>query len=603
VASPTIRLLGSPVVERDGVPSASPRGRKAWAVLGYLLLSEHAVPRRQLAGLLFAEADDPLGALRWTLAQLRRALGTPEALRGDPIVVGLEQATVDIVDLARGDVGALLGASGELLQGLSVDGCPAFESWLTVERYRISSQLEARLRHRAMALLVDGAAAQALPYASRALTQNPLDEDNHELLVRCLAAVGDHEGALRQVAACDDLLRRELGTAASPSLRLAARPPEEGDPTSVGGRSEVESLLEAGRAAVAAGAVVAGLDCLRRAVAKAAATTDPQLHGRSLLVLGGALVHGVRGRDGEGALVLHRALSLAGRTGDDQTVATACRELAFVEVQAGRRTTARTWLERATGLSETDESRAAVLGVAGMNASDMGDYPAAFTTLHESVALARRCGDVRQQAWSLSILARAHLLRCEYTQGLQAVTRSLALVQEQRWMAFLPWPRALKAELDLRTGQPGDVASETERAWTLSCELGDPCWEGMTARLLGLLRADAGDYPGALTWLDEARRRSSSVPDRYQWVRAYVLDALVDVARRAGECARARSCADDLAALAARCEMREFVVRAELHRGLLGDPSALSAARLLAEGLDNPALQTVLDRASKEQPR
>ena len=35
-----------------------------------------------IAELLFGAADDPLGALRWTLADLRRALGTPHLLRG-----------------------------------------------------------------------------------------------------------------------------------------------------------------------------------------------------------------------------------------------------------------------------------------------------------------------------------------------------------------------------------------------------------------------------------------------------------------------------------------------------------------------------------------
>ena len=81
----TIRLLGSPAIERDGVAIRSPRGRKAWALLSYVLLAERPPSRRHLAELLFAEAKDPLGALRWTLAELRRTLGLPEALGGDPV--------------------------------------------------------------------------------------------------------------------------------------------------------------------------------------------------------------------------------------------------------------------------------------------------------------------------------------------------------------------------------------------------------------------------------------------------------------------------------------------------------------------------------------
>ena len=50
----------------------------------------------------------------------------------------------------------------------------------------------------------------------------------------------------------------------------------------------------------------------------------------------------------------------------------------------------------------------------------------------------------------------------------------------------------------------------------------------------------------------------------------------------------------DLASLAARCDMRELVVRAQLHRGRLGDATALAAARLLAADIDNPALASML---------
>src|SRR5512144_2997406 len=95
----TIRLLGSPSIEHDGRPVAGPRGNKAWALLAYLLLSRRPPSRRKLAELLFSEADDPLGALRWSLAQLRQALAQPDALRGDPLEIALAEDTA--VDLLR----------------------------------------------------------------------------------------------------------------------------------------------------------------------------------------------------------------------------------------------------------------------------------------------------------------------------------------------------------------------------------------------------------------------------------------------------------------------------------------------------------------------
>jgi hypothetical protein len=62
-----------------------------------------------------------------------------------------------------------------------------------------------------------------------------------------------------------------------------------------------------------------------------------------------------------------------------------------------------------------------------------------------------------------------------------------------------------------------------------------------------------------------------------------------------GDEAQARRLVDTLAALAARSDMRELVVRAQLHRGRLGDPTALASARMLAAGIDNPALTPLLD--------
>ena len=347
-------------------------------------------------------------------------------------------------------------------------------------------------------------------------------------------------------------------------------------------------------AAIAAGAFQAGIDALRRACADAAAYPDPALQGRALTALGAALVHSIRGRDEEGAVVLLEAVRLATEAGDRETAATAYRELGFVEVQAGRRQTAESWLARAEAAAETDVELAAVLGVRGMNASDMADYPAAFQHLHGSVERARRGDDPRQQAWSLAILARAHLLRDERSQAGAAVADSLELVRAERWMAFLPWPEALQADLDLRAGRVEAAADQLEHAWALACHVGDPCWEGMAARGLGLLSAARGDHAGASAWLTEAYTRCNRTTDRYQWVSAHVLDAVVGAALDREDLDEGARLADALASLAARGDMRELVVRAHLHRSRLGDSSALASARLLADGIDNPALEPLL---------
>ncbi|TCM44475.1 BTAD domain-containing putative transcriptional regulator [Kribbella sp. VKM Ac-2568] len=594
----TIRLLGPPTIEHAGSPVRPPRGRKAWALLAYLLLTDRPPSRKKLAELLFADADDPLGALRWTLAELRRAMDAHDVLTGDPVVTTLDGRTsVDVllVTAESADPEPLLKFGGELLEGVEVASCPEFASWLLVERQRLSAAIEARLRETAVSLVASGHAKDAIPYASKAVAINPLEQGNHELLVRSLAISGNRQGALRQIAVCEDLFRRELGVSASATLKEAsAVGPGSLSGPPLSGRAAAASQLEAGRAAIVAGAVDAGVQCLRRAVAEADHCRDTVLRGRALAALGGALVHAIRGHDEEGAIVLHEAILVADQAGDRVTSVTAHRELGFVEVQAGRRGTAATWLAKAQALAETDEEQAAILGVQGMNSSDVGDYPAALEELAESAELAGGCGDRRQQAWSLSLLGRAYLLRAEHSQANLIVRESLDLVRQERWIAFLPWPQALKAELDLVGGDVDAAVDGFEQAWVLGCQLNDPCWEGMAGRGLGMLSAGRGDHAGATEWLDQAASRSSREPDRYQWIHAHVLDAAITTALDRDDDVRAKPLVTQLAALAARCDMRELVVRAKLHQARLGDEQAAGSARLLAAGIDNPALTALL---------
>ena len=70
-----INLLGRPVVRRDGVEAAAPRGHKVWGLLAYLVLTDRPVARTRAAALLFPDANDPLAAMRWNLHELRRLLG------------------------------------------------------------------------------------------------------------------------------------------------------------------------------------------------------------------------------------------------------------------------------------------------------------------------------------------------------------------------------------------------------------------------------------------------------------------------------------------------------------------------------------------------
>ena len=66
-----IHLLGPPRIEIDHRSAPGPRGRKAWGLLAFLLLSGRPSSRERLAGLLFGDAD------AWRTADL--VTGTPWA--------------------------------------------------------------------------------------------------------------------------------------------------------------------------------------------------------------------------------------------------------------------------------------------------------------------------------------------------------------------------------------------------------------------------------------------------------------------------------------------------------------------------------------------
>src|ERR1700754_44226 len=85
----TIQLLVCPQITRGPAGGYRFRSRKSWGLLAYLILSERPPARSQLATLLFGGADDPVRALRWGLAEIRRALGDGASVDGDPVVLQL----------------------------------------------------------------------------------------------------------------------------------------------------------------------------------------------------------------------------------------------------------------------------------------------------------------------------------------------------------------------------------------------------------------------------------------------------------------------------------------------------------------------------------
>jgi DNA-binding SARP family transcriptional activator len=586
-------------MELAGTHVAGPRGHKAWGLLAYLLRSRVPPSRERVASLIFPEADDPLGALRWSLSVLRRQLGKGVQLGGDPLRLTLPPGTfVDVDVLSRGswmEAVALPGLGHALLDGLTFRSSPGLEMWLESERRHVAGTTSAVLHQAALALLARGEAADAADHAAQLVGLNPYEENAHVLLVRCLRVAGDSQAAARHVEACTELFRRELGVEPTPALRTAAATSEVAVAARVSGPAAVRAQVEAGEAALAAGAVEAGLHRLRGAVAAARRIDDHELLARALVALGGALVHSARGTDEEGAAALHEGTTFAEQVGRVDLAARGWREISWVQFLRAHYERAEESLTKTAELAAGDDEELAwVELIRGACRHDMGDHAAAGELLRSALMRARRLGSGQPLGQALTFLGRFHLLRGELEDAVHLLDQALGEAEARGMTAFVPWPESFRGELDLVLGDVASAEARFEHAFALGCQVGDPCWESIAARGLGLAAATRGDLPRALELLVDAPKLCRRLPDTYLWIEAYGLDALCAVAveHRVGA---AGPWIDELEAIAARRGIRELLLRATVYRARLGEPGALDVAHSLVAQIDNPALDELLD--------
>jgi DNA-binding SARP family transcriptional activator len=583
-------LLGRPRIEDDG--GLRPvRGQKSWAVLTRIAMSERPIGRAELAAELFASADDPLGALRWHLADLRRSLRSPDHLRGDPLSWPHEAIWADVRALHDGTL-AVTDLGGVLLDGVALRDCPRFDTWLLLERAACAARTMEELRRAALQLLAVGDAQAATEPAGRAAALDPLDEGAQELFLRALVAAGRADRAATHLARCQAVFAAEQ-LPLSPVVLAAARPAGHQPRMGVRAAASARSLLRAGTAALDAGQADAGVETLRRAVEEADRSGDLRLQGDVRRTLGGALVHAVRGYDGEGAVVLHRAIVIGRRADEPALIADCLRELAFVDMQAGRHASAERQLVDAAalpGVAADPALLAGILAVRGQNEADLGHHATASELLTESAGTATSAGRARQAAFAHGLLARSLLLGGDVAAARTAAERSVALCDRERWNAFRPWPQAVHAHCLIEEGQVDDARHQAEEAFALACELGDPCWEGLAARALAVAAVREGDRATAEAWILDARRRCDRVPDRYVWLSAYIGLAHLEIAA-----ANDRTLIPRLAARlrrdALRGDLPEFVAWALVYQAEAGDRSGLAVARSLAATVANPTLR------------
>ncbi|MDN4645529.1 SARP family transcriptional regulator [Arthrobacter sp. PsM3] len=606
MAETWIRLLGPPRIESSGAAPPQPKGRKAWAVLAYLALQPDGISRSRTATLLFPDAADPLGALRWNLSELRRTLaGVP--ISGDPLRLALLPPwrcdALELVGSANGNGNGNGNGkdprqfTGQLLEGLAFADSPIFDSWLADQRYRLENCVQSLLYEAALAALAAGTPADAVELATLALRRDPFHADCTAVLVKALAALGEHRRAREEVTKCADLYHRELGLPLPAEVRRALSDSvPSADPGMPPTAATVRSYLDAGSASLSAGAVDRGLDQLRLAVvlAQRAGQPNPDRHlvAESLVTLAGALIHQAGGRGAEVADFLHRALSAEAPDGVSRTAAAAFRELGYLSVQRGVPDRAAGWLERAMQAAHgIPDEQARILAIQGMLASDTAHYGDAVVAFTESGLLAKAVRNRRQQAFSEALLGRVHLLRGDLGLAAASLDRALEWIAEEHWTAFEPFVAGVRGETYLAAGRLEDAAALIDRSWVMADLAGDHCYMALAAGAEARLFLAHGDLAAAEHWIG----RGLEPTPWYLWYTARLLDAAAEVTIATGS-PRASAFVDRLAALASRSGMREFVVRAQSHRAVLGDEAAAQSVPWLAKEIDNPALAAFLAR-------
>ena len=236
VAALEMRFLGEIELLRGAERLELPPSKKTRGLLAYLALSGRSHRRERLCSLLWDVADDPRGALRWSLSRLRALVDEPGRVRlrsaGDSVAFEAQGARIDVLALRQRCAAGLERLSpaelaelasefrGELLEGLDLGDFLDFQAWCVAEREE-ARKLHAKVL-RALVARLESDPEAALPHARALAAVDPLDETARAGLVRLLGATGRAREAEQQYAAARRQ-QQELGGELSAALEAAWR--------------------------------------------------------------------------------------------------------------------------------------------------------------------------------------------------------------------------------------------------------------------------------------------------------------------------------------------------------------------------------------------
>jgi DNA-binding SARP family transcriptional activator/tetratricopeptide (TPR) repeat protein len=225
-----------------------PPSKKTRALLAYLSVTNRSHRRDRLCSLLWDVADDPRGALRWSLSKLRglvnesdaeHIVATRDSVRFDQngsyidIFAIKKRLTQGVESISTDELEDLVKEfRGEFLEGLELSDFHDFQAWCVAEREQARS-----FHTKLLSTLVDRFQSQpekALLHARTLAQVDPLNERARATLVRLLVRTGHRREAEQQYQAGSRLLA-ELGSESTGELReawreLGERPPKTASP-------------------------------------------------------------------------------------------------------------------------------------------------------------------------------------------------------------------------------------------------------------------------------------------------------------------------------------------------------------------------------------
>jgi ATP/maltotriose-dependent transcriptional regulator MalT len=223
---------------------------------------------------------------------------------------------------------------------------------------------------------------------------------------------------------------------------------------------------------------------------------------------------------------------------------------------------------------------ARVSTIRGIAFVDTGRYPDGIDVLQTGLDSVPVETDPHTAAYALSMLGKAHLLQGDLTAAIAALDRAVELARVH-WIAFQPWPQALRAEVALRCGQLDRAGEMFQQAYTLARNFEHtPCWEKAAERGLGLVAAANGAVDKALAWFDDAYRCPDREAATYQWVHCNALDSLCELAIT-NSLPGAPAWLAEFEELSGRFGMHGFLARSAQHRDRLTDVSRQRSVRTL----------------------